>query len=68
MSKALLDQVIIENTLLALYLYLQMAFAIYFDRLFHFPVLYGDPSPELIQTAKMRGIEVNIYSFLQGLD
>ena len=34
----------------------------------HSVVLYGDPSPELIQTAKMRGVEVKIYSFLQGLD
>ena len=34
----------------------------------HSVVLYGDPSPELIQTAKMRGVEVKIYSFLHGLD
>ena len=34
----------------------------------HSIVLYGDPSPELIQTAKTRGVEVKIYSFLQGLD
>jgi quinol monooxygenase YgiN len=34
----------------------------------HSVVLYGDASPELIQTAKMRGIEVTTYSFLQGFD
>ena len=34
----------------------------------HSVILYGDPSPELIQTAKTRGVEVRTYSFLQGLD
>jgi len=34
----------------------------------HSVVIYGDASPELIQTAKKRGVEVMIYSFLQGLD
>src|SRR5215469_18725412 len=34
----------------------------------HCVVIYGDASPELIQTAKKRGVEVMIYSFLQGLD
>jgi hypothetical protein len=34
----------------------------------HSVVLYGDASPELIQTAKKRGDEVKTYSFLQGLD
>jgi hypothetical protein len=34
----------------------------------HSVILYGDPSPELIQTAETRGVEVRTYSFLQGLD
>jgi hypothetical protein len=34
----------------------------------HSVILYGDPSPELIQTAKTIGVEVRTYSFLQGLD
>src|SRR5215469_11356946 len=34
----------------------------------HSVVLYGDASPELIQTGKKRGVEVKTYSFLQGLD
>jgi hypothetical protein len=32
-------------------------------------VIYGDPSPELRQNAaKMEGVGVKTYSFLQGLD
>ncbi|MFZ0512882.1 MAG: hypothetical protein WAM14_14840, partial [Candidatus Nitrosopolaris sp.] len=34
----------------------------------HSVILYGNPSPELIQTAKTIGVEVRTYSFLQGLD
>jgi quinol monooxygenase YgiN len=35
----------------------------------HSVVIYGDPSPELMQNAaKMRGVGVKTYSFLQGLD
>ena len=34
----------------------------------HSVVLYGNASPELIQTAKKRGVEVKTYSFLQDLD
>ena len=35
----------------------------------HSVVIYGDPSPELMQyAAKMRGVGVKTYSFLQGLD
>jgi quinol monooxygenase YgiN len=29
--------------------------------------IYGEPSPELLENAKARGIEVKIFSFLQGL-
>ena len=28
---------------------------------------YGNPSPELLQYAKASGIEIKIFSFLQGL-
>jgi len=34
----------------------------------HSVVLYGNPSRELIQTAKTIGVKVRTYSFLQGLD
>ena len=34
----------------------------------HSVILYGDPSPELIQTAKTIGVKVRTYSFFQGLD
>ena len=35
----------------------------------HSVVIYGDPSPELMQkAAKMGGVGVKTYSFLQGLD
>ena len=35
----------------------------------HSVVIYGDPSPELIQNAtKMKGVGVKTYSFLRGLD
>ena len=30
-------------------------------------VIYGDPSPELLQYAKASGIEMKIFTFLQGL-
>lgn len=29
--------------------------------------IYGNPSPELLQYAKASGIEIKIFSFLQGL-
>ena len=36
----------------------------------HSVVIYGDPSPEVMQIAglKMEGAGVKTYSFLQGLD
>ena len=35
----------------------------------HSVVIYGDPSPEVMQNAaKMGGVGVKTYSFLQGLD
>jgi quinol monooxygenase YgiN len=34
----------------------------------HSVVFYGDPSPELMQTADKMGVEVKTYSFLQGLE
>lgn len=35
----------------------------------HSVVIYGDPSPELMQkAATMGGVGVKVYSFLQGLD
>jgi hypothetical protein len=34
----------------------------------HSLILCGNPSPELIQTAKTIGVKVRPYSFLQGLD
>jgi quinol monooxygenase YgiN len=35
----------------------------------HSVVIYGDPSPELMgNAAKMKGVGVKTYSFLQGLD
>jgi hypothetical protein len=33
----------------------------------HSGVIYGDPSPQLVENAKSRGIDVKIFSFLQGL-
>jgi len=30
-------------------------------------VIYGDPSPELLENAKSRGIDVKIFSFFHGL-
>ena len=33
----------------------------------HSVVIYGEPSPELLENAKARGIDVKIFSFLQGL-
>jgi quinol monooxygenase YgiN len=33
----------------------------------HSVVIYGDPSPELLENAKARRINVNVFSFLQGL-
>jgi quinol monooxygenase YgiN len=33
----------------------------------HFIVIYGDPSPQLLEKAKSRRIDFKIYSFLQGL-
>jgi len=33
----------------------------------HSVVIYGDPSPELLENAKSRRIDVKIFSFLQGL-
>ena len=33
----------------------------------HAVVIYGEPSPELIENAKSRGIDVRIFSILQGL-
>ena len=29
--------------------------------------IYGEPSPELLENAKARGIDVKIFSFLKGL-
>ena len=34
---------------------------------YHAVVIYGEPSPELIENAKSRGIDVRIFSILQGL-
>ena len=33
----------------------------------HSVVIYGEPSPELLENAKTRGVDVKIFSFLQGL-
>jgi hypothetical protein len=33
----------------------------------HSVVIYGDPSQELLENAKARGIDITIFSFLQGL-
>jgi quinol monooxygenase YgiN len=33
----------------------------------HSVVIYGDPSPELLENVKSRGIDVKIFSFFQGL-
>ena len=30
-------------------------------------IIYGDPSPELLQYAKASGIEIKIFTYLQGL-
>ncbi|MGI8832121.1 MAG: putative quinol monooxygenase [Nitrososphaeraceae archaeon] len=29
--------------------------------------IYGDPSPELLENAKASGLDITVYSFLQGL-
>ena len=33
----------------------------------HSVVIYGEPSAELLENAKTRGIDITIFSFLQGL-
>lgn len=33
----------------------------------HSVVIYGDPSPELLENARSREIDVKIFSFFQGL-
>jgi quinol monooxygenase YgiN len=33
----------------------------------HAVVIYGDPSPEVLENAKDRGINIRIFSLLQGL-
>ena len=33
----------------------------------HSVVIYGDPSPELLKNAKAGGVEVKIFTLLQGL-
>jgi hypothetical protein len=33
----------------------------------HSVVIYGEPSVELLENAKARGIDITIFSFLQGL-
>lgn len=33
----------------------------------HSIVIYGDPSPEILQKAATMGVKVKVYSFLQGL-
>jgi quinol monooxygenase YgiN len=33
----------------------------------HSVVIYGDPSPELLENAKASGLDIKIFSFLQGL-
>ena len=33
----------------------------------HSVVIYGEPSAELLENAKARGIDITIFSFLQGL-
>jgi hypothetical protein len=33
----------------------------------HSIVIYGDPSPEILQKAAAMGVGVRVYSFLQGL-
>jgi len=30
-------------------------------------VIYGDPSPELLEYAKASGIDIKIFTYLQGL-
>jgi len=30
--------------------------------------IYGDPSPELLETAKGKGFDIRVYSFSQGLE
>jgi quinol monooxygenase YgiN len=34
----------------------------------HSVVIYGEPSPELLENAKARRIDVKVFSFLQGLN
>jgi len=34
----------------------------------HSVIIYGDPSPELLENAKARRIDVKVFSFLQGLN
>ncbi len=33
----------------------------------HSVVIYGEPSAELLENAQTRGIDITIFSFLQGL-
>ena len=33
----------------------------------HAVIIYGDPSPEVLENAKGRGIDLKIFSFLHGL-
>jgi quinol monooxygenase YgiN len=33
----------------------------------HSVVIYGDPSPELLENAKASGLDIQTFSFLQGL-
>jgi len=34
----------------------------------HSVVIYGEPSPELLENAKARRIDVKVFSFLEGLN
>jgi hypothetical protein len=33
----------------------------------HSVIIYGEPSAELLENAKTRGIDITIFSFLEGL-
>ena len=33
----------------------------------HSVVIYGDPSQDLLENSKARGVDITIYSFLEGL-
>jgi hypothetical protein len=58
-----------SQALLAHIFNLQEALRILFEKFAsnHSVVIYGEPSAELLENAKTRGIDITIFSFLQGL-